>query len=185
MNRKVSLGLLGVAIGVLFIGSCTNHRKEWAAQVDSLKIQNFGMIKSVNQLSLRESLKTIKVESGSRLILLDRYQGSMPIDSQVSPFVSYAKVHKEAQQVDDRLDALAIALQKRTDALKNLRTDIESGAWKKDSVFQFINREKANDKTLRIELEKAMEKTYDLKVQFDSLHPFIVRYTDSILNVRL
>ena len=170
---------------VIYLSSCTNHRKQWAGQVDSLRLTNAELVKSVNDASLRGGLKTIKVESGSRLILLDRYQGSLPVDSQVSPLLQYAKIHKQAQTVDDHLDRLSMTLQQRTDALKNLRTDIESGAWKKDSVLLFIEREKGIETKIQAEIEKSLEKAYDLKAEFDSLHPFMVRYTDSLLQIRI
>ncbi|MBX7182542.1 MAG: hypothetical protein K1X82_10540 [Bacteroidia bacterium] len=171
--------LLPVVIG--FTIGCTNHRKQWAAQVDSLSQKNLLMVKSVKDSALRNGLRTIKVESGSRLILLDRYQGSLPINAQVATILKYAKLHKEAQLIDDRLDALSSTLVTRTDALKNLRTDIESGAWKKENIQSFIAQEKSNENKIQLELEKSMEKAFDVKAEFDSLHPFMVHYTDSIL----
>lgn len=173
------LFVLGWSIG------CTNPRKQWAAQVDSLSQRNWVMVKSVKDSALRNGLRTIKVESGSRLILIDRYQGSLAIASQMNLLVKYARLHKEAQLVDDRLDVLSSTLINRTNALKNLRTDIESGAWKKENIQTFISEEKANESKIRVELEKSMEKAFDVKAEFDSLHPIMVHYTDSILKRRI
>jgi len=172
-------------LSILLAGCFPNHRQKWASQVDSLRAENNNLTKSIQNSALREGLNTIKIESGSRLILLDRYQEVLIIDSTVAPILRYAVIHKEAQSLDDHLDFLAKTLLERSNALKNLRTDIESGAWKKDSIFGFIDREKNLEKNLHAKVEKALEKAIDLNIDFKALHPKIVHYTDSLLQIRM
>ncbi len=170
---------------LFLFSSCHPHKQAFLQTADSLIAVNQNLVKTLESSLNKETLDKIKLESGSRLILLDKYQEAINVADTAKAIFKYARLHNDVIKLDNKNDELRNLLKTQILSLKKLCSDIETSAWPDDSLQTFLAKEKHNLMLLGENVLLIREKEKGIEGSFEVLHPVVATYTDSLLKAKL